>query len=90
MNTLKGWISTTCLATLLMASTMTANAGVIIGGIAGEPSDPCIGVEKTEMKSDFGVIIGGLTGVIIGGLTGVIIGGLSTGSNQDCGVIIGG
>ena len=98
MNTLKGWISTTCLAAMLMASTVTANAGVIIGGFSGEPSPaPC--TETKGSKNNLGgviigglggVIIGGFTGVIIGGFTGVITGGVSNEPVENCGVIIGG
>ena len=91
MNTLRGWITTTFLATSLLLSTMPANAGVIISNRSDSPS-PCTlpGTTKLEIKSDLGgVIIGGLTGVIIGGLTGVIIGGAIDGP-VDCGVIIGG
>ena len=92
MRTLKGWITTTCMVAMLMVSTMTANAGVIIGGVVEQP---CTDTTTTkEGKVDFGVIIGGLTvgtGVIIGGLVGVIIGGISSTDEQvDCGVIIGG
>ena len=74
MRTLKGWITTTCLVAMLMVSTMTANAGVIIGGVAEQP---CTDTTTTkEAKVDYGVIIGGLVstekpaencGVIIGG-----------------------
>jgi len=101
MRTLKGWITTTCLAVLVLISATTANAGVIIGGLADQP---CTETKGKVAKADFGVIIGGLvntgviiggltgTGVIIGGLTGVIIGGLGSTDEPvvNCGVIIGG
>ena len=101
MRTLKGWITTTCLAAMLSISAMTANGGVIIGGLVDQP---CTDTKTEIEKVDSGVIIGGLTGtgviigglgattgVIIGGLTGVIIGGLgSTDEPVNCGVIIGG
>ena len=91
MNTLKGWITTGCLVAMLTLSTMTANAGVIIGGAT---SEPCSDTTTKVGKVDYGVIIGGLVGVIIGGgfaSTGVIIGGgLADTSTTNCGVIIGG
>ena len=97
MTSLKGWITTTFLAATLTLSTIPANGGVIIGGIAQEP---CAQTDTKDSKSDVGVIIGGLTGVIIAGFTGVIIGGLSGGviiggiapqtPIQNCGVIIAG
>src|SRR6187399_2542175 len=102
MRTLKGWITTTCLAALLSISVSTANGGVIIGGLIDQP---CTDDTKGKVaKTDIGVIIGGIagtgviiggltgTGVIIGGLTGVIIGGLGSTDETavNCGVIIGG
>lgn len=98
MNTLKGWISTTCLAAVLMTSVVTAKAGVIIGGFSPEAPAPCSTPGKVNAKDDVatiirgfgGVIIGGLTGVIFGGFTGVIIGGASETPVENCGVIIGG
>src|SRR5688500_4219540 len=88
MNTLKGWITTTCLAATLLMSTMNTNAGVIIGGL-NEPMTPCTETTIKTAADLGGVIIGGLTGVIIGGLTGVMIGGVRT-EPVDCGVSIGG
>ena len=88
MKTLKGWITTTCLALTLMVSTTFAD-GVIIGGVA-QAQDNCTTTTAKVDKYNFGVIIGGLTGVIIGGFTGVIIGGLNDTSTTNCGVIIGG
>ncbi len=74
----------------MMVSTVHANGGVIIGGIAST-HDNCTAESTKLTKLDYGVIIGGLTGVIIGGLTGVIIGGLNYETpTQNCGVIIGG
>ncbi len=86
MNTLKGWITTTCLAAMLMVSATTAKAdGVIIYG-ATAPA-PCTASPTTKAKSDFGVIIVGLTGVIIYGFTGVIITGAPA-PVENCSVII--
>jgi hypothetical protein len=87
MKTLKGWITTTCLVAMIMVSTMTANAGVIIAG-ATEPA-PCT-TETSAKKIDYGVIIAGITGVIIAGFTGVIIAGATTEPVENCGVIIAG
>ena len=101
MRTLKGWITTTCLATMVLISAMNADGGVIIGGLVDQP---CTETKGKVAKADVGVIIGGIagtgviiggltgTGVIIGGLTGVIIGGLSSTDETvvNCGVIIGG
>jgi len=92
MTTLKGWITTTCLVAMLMVSTMTANAGVIIGGAVEQPCTDT--TTQKDGKVDYAVIIAGLgtTGVIIGGLTGVIIGGLTSKGEpvENCGIIIGG
>ncbi len=87
MTTLKGWITTTFLAVTLILSTMTANAGVIIGG--ADLTSTCSETTGKAVKVDYGVIIGGITGVIIGGFTGVIIGGLTSFDTTptDCGVI---
>jgi hypothetical protein len=103
MNTHKGWITTFFLAVALMASTMTANAGTIIGGRSTNTIDPCTdsGNGKAETSTDNagGTIIGGLTGTIIGGFAGTIIGGLAgtiiggvidDEPTVNCGVIIGG
>jgi hypothetical protein len=97
MRTIKGWIPTSLLAAMLLISATGANAGVITGGIAADPSDPCTIDQKAE-KIDWGVITGGLTGVITGGLTGVITGGFgiivtdvkSDDTPVNCGVITGG
>lgn len=85
MNTHKGWITTGFLAVTLVASTMTINAGTIIGGRSANV-DTCTdsGISKFDPKGNFGgTIIGGLTGTIIGGFAGTIIGGFA-------GTIIGG
>ncbi|MEP7148864.1 MAG: hypothetical protein ABI857_08270 [Acidobacteriota bacterium] len=87
MNTLRGWITTTCLVAMLMVSTMTANAGVII---IGATEEPCTPAADTEAKIDYGVIIAGFTGVIIAGFTGVIIAGATSEPVDNCGVIIAG
>jgi hypothetical protein len=91
MRTLKGWITTTCLVTMLMVSTAAANTGIIIGGRnqPQQPTTPCTVPAKDEAKIDMGIIIGGV-GIIIGGLTGIIIGGVADDSPVDCGIIIGG
>lgn len=98
MNTIKGWITTFFLATILATSCISVNAGTIIGGrnlseSCTQKSDANTGAES-ELN---GTIIGGLTGTIIGGLVGTIIGGLSGsiigGSDSrpvNCGTIIGG
>jgi hypothetical protein len=99
MRTLKGWIPTTLFAAVLMVSATAANAGVITGGLAEDPSDPCTIDQKTSEKYNSGVITGGLTGVITGGFVGVITGGLtgiivtdlkSDDDPVNCGVITGG
>lgn len=87
MKTLKGWITTTCLAGMLMASAMNANAGIIIAG-ATSPT-PCTS-ETSAKKIDYGVIIAGVTGVIIAGFTGIIIAGATTEPVENCGIIIAG
>lgn len=93
MTTLKGWISTTCLVAMLMVSTMTANAGIIVGGATG---DTCTEVTKDSYKGGIivggltGIIVGGLTGIIVGGLTGIIVGGAADTPTQNCGIIVGG
>ena len=100
MSTRKGWITTGVLAVTLMASTMTINAGTIIGGRSSSLdtcSDP--GTGKFEVKDNLGgTIIGGLTGTIIGGFAGTIIGGIAgtiiggvvDAPTTNCGTIIGG
>ena len=85
MNTLKGWITTTLLGTMLAVSTTTANAGIII---AGATNDPCTQT-TTKEKVDSGIIIAGV-GIIIAGFTGIIIAGATTEPNTDCGIIIAG
>ena len=92
MKTLKGWITTTCLATMLMFSTVSTHAGIIIGGRPSQPVEVCTEkVEITTADDLGGIIIGGLTGIIIGGLTGIIIGGITADQPQtNCGIIIGG
>lgn len=90
MNTLKGWITTTCLASMLMLSTVSANAGVIIGGFNEPTTTPCTDTTIKTQADLGGIIIGGLTGIIIGGFTGIIIGGVRTEPVENCGIIIGG
>ena len=88
MRTLKGWITTTCLVTLLMVSTASANGGILIGGLnqTNQPS-PCTETVKGEKVSS-GLIIAGV-GILIGGLTGILIGG-AVDEPVDCGILIGG
>ena len=87
MNTLKGWITTSVLIACLMVSTASADGGIIIGG-RNQPTTPQCAETKDDVKSDIGIIIGGI-GIIIGGLTGIIIGGVPE-TPVDCGIIIGG
>ncbi len=87
MNTLKGWITTSCLIATLMVSTMSANAGVIILGATDAPCSPA--TDKGQ-KIDYGVIIAGFTGIIIAGFTGVIIAGATSEPVENCGIIIAG
>lgn len=68
MNTLKGWLTTGVLMTLLVLGTTTANAGVIFGVKADGGTCTIV----TDDKTDYGVIFG-FTGVIFG-FTGVIFG----------------
>ena len=89
MRKYKGWITTTCLVSMLMVSTMTANAGVIIAGATAPTPTPCT-EKSTNEKVDYGVIIAGITGVIIAGFTGVIIAGVTTEPTEECAVIIAG
>lgn len=85
MNTLKGWISTTVVAMILMASTMTADAGVIIAN-----RDACQEPMKIEVKDDLvGIIIANATGIIIANVTGIIIANATDEiPTQNCGIII--
>ena len=88
MRTVKGWITTTCLVSMLMVSTMTANAGVIIAGVTAPAPAPCT-EKSTKEKVDFGVIIAGI-GIIIAGFTGIIIAGVKAEPVEECAVIIAG
>jgi hypothetical protein len=90
MKTLKGWITTTFLATALTLSTTSVNAGVIIAGLT-DKTDPCM-EPTTKEKVNSGVIIAGFgsTGVIIAGIIGVIIAGATDEPDINCGVIIAG
>ena len=97
MKTLKGWITTTCLATILMVGTLTANAGIIVGGRTAE-DDLCKEPTNEDVRVRGGIIVGGLGGIIVGGFTGIIVGGLTgiiVGGAVDtppvnCGIIVGG
>jgi hypothetical protein len=85
MTSLKGWITTTFLATALTLSATPISAGVIITDLTQQP---CTVNSTKESKTDFGVLIYGLTGVIITGFTGVIIIGATDVPTENCGVII--
>lgn len=95
MKTLKGWITTTCLATILMVCTQTANAGIIVGGRTAE-DDMCKELTKQDTRGGIivgglgGIIVGGFTGIIVGGLTGIIVGGAVDTQPVNCGIIVGG
>lgn len=91
MNTLKGWISTLTLASILIASNVTANAGTIIAGFTPQSPETCTEnqTQKIEEKNDLGGIIIAGIGDIIAGLTGIIIAG-ATDEPTDCGIIIAG
>ena len=89
MTTLKGWITTTCLVAMLMVSTMTVNAGIIIAGATESTPPPC--TEKSgKEKIDYSIIIAGITGIIIAGFTGIIIAGATAEPVEECGIIIAG
>jgi hypothetical protein len=94
MKTLKGWITTTCLATVLMVCTLTANAGIIVGGRTGGEDvckEPTEGVKGGIIVGGLGgIIVGGFTGIIVGGLTGIIVGGAIDPPPVNCGIIVGG
>ena len=95
MNTLKGWITTTCLAGVIIFSTITVNAGIIVGGISVDDNG-CKEQPKEDVRGGIivgglgGIIVGGFTGIIVGGLTGIIVGGAAETSTVNCGIIVGG
>ena len=55
MKMIKGWIPSTFLAIVMVFSTMTANAGILITGLNGETQ--CV----EETKVDSGILITGYT-----------------------------
>ena len=71
MKMIKGWIPSTFLAIVMVFSTMTANAGILITGLNGETQ--CV----EETKVDSGILITGYTGILITGLTGILITGFT-------------
>lgn len=72
MKMIKGWIPSTFLAVVMVFSTMTANAGILITGLKSETQ--CV----AETKVDSGILItGGYTGILITGLTGILITGFT-------------
>lgn len=98
MNTkMKGWITTFFLVIAISTTTITANAGTIIGGRSANGNsctEPTVAQTSDDLAGTIiggltGTIIGGLAGTIIGGLTGTIIGGASS-ETINCGTIIGG
>lgn len=92
MKTLKGWITTSILAAILVGSTGTVNAGIIIAG-ASEPTNDKGCTQKTEPTSEKdlgGIIIAGFGGIIIAGFGGIIIAGAAEETPVDCGIIIAG
>jgi hypothetical protein len=95
MKTLKGWITTTCLAVTLVFSAMPVNAGIIVGGRTIS-DDTCKETAKVDSAGGIivggftGIIVGGLTGIIVGGLTGIIVGGPADTPTVNCGIIVGG
>jgi len=86
MNTLKGWITLTILASMLTLSTMSANAGIIVTG-ANACTEP--DTKKIETKADLGgIIVTGIVGIIVTGLTGIIVTGAMDQPIENCGIIV--
>ncbi|QYO66843.1 hypothetical protein [Leptolyngbya sp. 7M] len=90
MRKLRGFIPTTTLAFVLLFGSTFANAGIIVWDLKGTPTrttQQC--TDKNDTKTDWGIIIQGVTGIIIQGLTGIIIQGVSdTEAPTNCGIII--
>ena len=85
MKSIKGWITTSFIAALLIFSTLQANAGIIFTGLS-EPT----GTQCSEPTSDDlgGIIFAGLTGIIFAGFTGDIytkVTGVEP--SENCGII---
>ena len=85
MNTLKGWITLTILASMLMLPMASANAGVIV---TGATSCTDTATKKIETKDLGGIIVTGIVGIIVTGLTGIIVTGVTDTPVENCGIIV--
>ncbi len=87
MNTIKGWISTTVLLSVLSLTTTSVNAGIIVGNLGS--SDQKALCKDLTSKLDWGIIVGNVTGIIVGNLTGIIVGNFAELPKDNCGIIVG-
>jgi hypothetical protein len=77
----------TTLMAVLMVSASTAKAGILMSDLKGNDTQPCTETKGDYTKTNWGVIVQGLTGVIVQGLTGVIVQG-ATDTQVDCGILM--
>jgi hypothetical protein len=83
MKNLKNLTAAITLLAVLVLSTASANAGILMSDRSTVPSeDPC--VENGDVEQDSGILMSDFAGIIIAGFTGIIISG-----NRD-GIIISG
>ncbi len=91
-NTLKGWISTVGLVTVMAFGVTFANGGIIVSDVStGE--NPC---SETKTKTDWGIIVSDLTGIIVSDFTGILVSDFTgilvsdkTGNSAvNCGIIV--
>lgn len=90
MKNLKNLMAAITLLAVLVLSTTSANAGIIVSDFTGSNGDnPC--TDKDGVKVDSGILMSDLGGIIIAGFTGIIIAGKSGsgGTPVDCGIILG-
>jgi type 1 fimbria pilin len=88
MKNLRNLMAAITLLAVLVLSTTSANAGILMSDFAGSNNpDPCS--VKDDSKLDSGILMSDITGIIIAGFTGIIIAGRNgETSHVDCGILM--
>lgn len=91
MRNLKNIVAAIAIMAVLATSTTFANGGIIVAGFSKDTktttTEPCT---ETSEKTDWGIIVAGITGIIVAGFTGIIVAGATEEPTTDCGIIVAG
>jgi hypothetical protein len=86
MKNVKTLLASVVLLAVVLISSTTSNAGILMTDLTEGDKEPCTQTIEKD-KPDWGIVITGFTGIVITGFTGIVITG-ATDTTEDCGIVI--